>query len=377
MFPNANQARELEATLETHRRLYNAALDARQLCYETAGIALSCYDQCRWLTHQRKQNKWYAALNATSAVQTLRTLDKAYRRFFTGSGRPRFKSRDRFRSFRFSCDGHGGGCKVVNRKLRLQGVGLVRLRWHRELPDGCDIVAATILRECGKWFVCFTVEESPAAVERKSGVIGIDVGLKAFVTTSEGEAIGDSKTLDRNLKELRVRQRALSRCKIGSNTRKAVKARVTSLHAKVRHSRADMHHKVSRSLVDRYGIIAAERLNILGMLKNHRLARRISDAGWYQFITILTYKAASAGGQVIQVDPKNTTQACSACGEIVPKSLDVRIHSCACGCVLDRDVNAAKNILGRAVPGLANVNDGVESKAFAERRESSHEGTSR
>lgn len=320
---------------------------------------------------QRKSNKYLARLNFASATLTLRKLDWAYREFFrrckSGSraGRPRFKGRDRFRSFAFRfIKTWSDGCKIVDRKLRLQNIGTIRIRWHRELPEGGNIKQATILRNNDKWFVCFAVEVPAAEPTTKTESVGVDVGLKSFVTTSDGEQLGDSRSLETTLPELRRRQRALARCHRGSNRRQLVKRRVTRLHAKVKNVRRDMHHKVARSLVDRYGVIAAESLNVAGMLRNRRLARRISDAGWGQFIELLTGKAASAGCRVELVDARNTSQACSSCGVIVRKSLAVRVHKCACGCVLDRDHNAAINVLARAAPQNLNVNSSHGSKSL-------------
>ncbi len=362
LFTNANQERELARTLETHRRLYNAALDGKQLCWDTARVDWSFCEQCRWLTVQRRTNPHFAHLNGWSAQNTLRTLDKAFKAFFKRvkkggkPGYPRFRGKDRFNSFTFQMEGgKGGGCKIVNRKLRLQNIGTIRVRWHRDIPGDAKIRTATIVRENDKWFVCFSVEMAKPEPSCGFGSVGVDVGLKAFATTSEGDTLGDSRTLERNLKELRRRQRALSRCRRGSSRRQKVKKRVTTLHAKVRNTRKDMHHKVARTLVDRYDTIAVESLNIQGMLRNGRLARRIGDAGWFSFVTILSSKAEWAGAQVTQVDPKNTTQECSQCGAIVRKSLAVRVHRCECGLILDRDVNAAKNILARAEPGIANL----------------------
>lgn len=340
--------------LETHRRLYNAALDGRQLCWDTASAEWTYVDQCRWYTVQRRLNPYFARLNAWSAMQTLRRLDKAYRAFFRRGGYPRFKSCDRFKSFTFGMFGNGGGCKIVDRKLRLQYVGSIRIRWHRELPEGAKIKQAKILRDAGKWYVFFSLELANAEPSQLTESVGIDVGLKSFVTTSDGERLGDSRTLETVLPELRRRQRALSRCVRGSNRRQQVKQRVTRLHAKVRNVRLDMHHKVARSLVNRYGVIAAESLTVANMLRNRRLARRISDAAWGNFIGILVSKAEGAGCRVILVDAKNTSQQCSNCGEMVRKSLAVRVHKCECGCVLDRDENAAMNVLARATPKSRN-----------------------
>ena len=358
LFTNANQERELAIMLETHRRLYNAALDGKNLCFDTAGVDWTYYEQSAWFKIQRRSNPHFARLNFWSAQNTLRTLDKAFRAFYARCkkgekpGFPRFKNADRFNSFGFDMSGNGGGCKIVDGKLRIQNVGTIRVRWHRELEG--KVKQARIVRENGKWFVCFSVEIADAEPIANDKAVGIDVGLNAFVATSEGESLGDSKILARQQKEMRRRQRALSRSRKGSNTRKKTKKRVTTLHAKVRNTRKDTHHKVARSLVDRYGVIATESLNIKGMLRNSRLARSISDAGWGQFLGILSCKAESAGGQMISVNPKNTSQECSQCGALVKKSLAVRVHSCDCGLVLDRDVNAARNILARAVPGSVN-----------------------
>lgn len=364
LFTNANQDRELAIMLESHRRLYNAALDGKMLCWDTAKANWSFYEQSRWFTIQRKTNAHWQRMNFSSAEYTLHKLDRAYTAFFAGVkkrcvlGRPRFKGRDRFNSFAFKVAGKGGGCKLIDRKIRLQFVGTIRVRWHRELPAG-RVKQATFIREGTKWFVCLAVEIATPEPTSNSAGVGIDVGLKSFVTTSDGDSLGDSCTLETQLPELRRRQRALSRCKRGSNRRQLVKRRVTQLHTKVRNTRRDLHHKVARSLVDRYGVIAAESLNVVGMLRNRRLARRISDAAWGGFIEILKGKAESAGAQVILVDAKNTSQQCSNCGEIVRKSLAVRVHRCKCGCVLDRDTNAAINVLARAAPKSRNVGNSL------------------
>lgn len=348
LWTNANQDRELAITLETHRRLYNAVLDGKQLCWATAGANWSFREQSRWFAVHRKTNPYYARLNFSSAEQTLRRLDRTFERFYNRtSGYPKFKSRDRFNSFVYKCPAVASdGCKLIAGKLRLQHIGTIRVRWHRDLPSG-TLKQVCIVRENGKWYAVFAIAIPAPPLTVKTETVGIDVGLSSFVTTSRGDQLGDSRSLERALPELRRRQRSLARCRCGSNRRRKVKRAVTSLYAKARDSRRDMHHKVARSLVDRYGTIVAESLNVQGMLKNRRLARRISDAGWSGFLTILAGKAEASGGQVLLVDPKHTSQVCSACGATVRKSLAVRVHRCECGCVLDRDHNAAINILER------------------------------
>lgn len=373
LFTNANQERELAATLETHRRLWNQVLDGKMLCWETWKVNWSLYEQNKWYTIQRKVNPYYARLNYWSAEETLRNLDKAFRAFYRrvksgqAPGYPRFKGRDSFNSFCLGRTGHPNGWRLVAGKLLLQNIGTIRVRWHREIPADGVIKLVTIKRQAGKWFACFAMEVPRPTPAVKPAQVGIDVGLNSFVTTSDGESLGDSRSLERALPELRRRQRALSRCNRGSGRRKKVKRGLTIAYAKVREVRRDMHHKVARSLVDRHGVIVAESLNIQGMLKNRKLARRISDAGWFSFLEILASKAEQAGSQVVLVDPKMTSQTCSSCGAIVRKSLAVRVHKCECGCELDRDENAALNILARGTAWTAPGDVNTEGTLYGPR----------
>ncbi len=352
LYPNRDQERELNLTLETHRRLYNAVLDGKQLCWETAGVNWSWFDQYKWLKYQRQTHPWYSKLNCHSAMLTLKRLDNAYKNFFKKGGFPRFKSREAFTSFTFDIGNKGGGCKIVNEKLRLQNIGTIRVKWHRQIPSEAKLKQCDIVRDNDRWYAHFVVEEPDPPEHASSECVGIDLGLRSFITTSDGETIGNPRILEQNLQKIRRASRALSRCKKGSNRRKKVKKKLRNLHEKVRNTRKDEHHKISRSLVNRFGYIAAERLNIKGMLKNRRLSRQIIDAGWGNFIIILARKAESAGGKLILVDPKYTSQMCSQCGVLVEKKLSVRIHKCECGLTIDRDVNAARNILVGAQPEI-------------------------
>ena len=359
LFANANQERELAICLETHRRLYNAALDGKQLCWDTQRVDWSYNEQSAWFKIQRNSNAFFAKLNFGSAQQTLRRLDTTYKRFFKKSaGFPRFKSANRFNSFSYAMTGNGGGIKIVDRKLRLQGIGTIRVRWHRELPEGGKLKEAKIKRYAGKWYVCFAVEmpDAPKAVPPAARV-GIDLGIKKFVATSDDEMLGRSGTLKHALKELRRKQRALSRCERGSGVRAKRKLAVQKLHAKVASTRRDIHHKVSRHLVDRYGVIAAESLNIKGMVKNRRLARSIADAGWGQFIGILESKAESAGVQVVKVDARNTSRTCRICGhcEKDNRKTQESFECLKCGHSENADFHAAKVVLARAEPWIVNA----------------------
>lgn len=361
LYPNKTQARELERTLETHRRLYNDFLDDRIHCWECAGVSLNYAFQCRRFTILKRSNPHYQQVNSGSAQQTIRQLDMTFQAFFNRiikgekPGFPRFKGKGQFNSFRFGISGnHPNGFKLLDKKLRLQFIGTIRVKVHREMEG--RVKSATIKRENSKWYVVFTCDLGDVHVpESTNPPVGIDLGVRHFLTTSEGEHVENPRPLETNLKELRRRQRSVSRKKKGSNSQKKAKNRVRDLHWHIANQRRDFHHKTAKKLTDSYGFIAAENLNIQGMVKSRRLGHAVTDTGWGQFLTILGHKAESAGARLVLVNPQNTSQQCSNCGKIVQKDLSIRIHRCQCGTVLDRDVNAAKNILARAEPRGANA----------------------
>lgn len=346
--------------LETHRRLYNEALEQRITAYKEEEKSLSYYDQTKWFTERRKENEWYSRLSVSSARSALRNVDLAYKAFFrrvkSGEkpGFPRFKGR--FNSFTYLK--WKGGCGFRDNRLYLQYVGNIKIKLHREIEG--EIKTLCIKNEGGKWYAIFSCDLGDVEVSKKNGdAVGIDMGLKEFLTTSDGSTVANPRFQKDSLPELRRKQRALSRKKKGGKNRKKAAKQVARLHAKVANQRRDFHHKTARQLVNRYAFIAAEDLNIKGMVKNRRLSRSISDAAWGGFLTILAYKAESAGCRFESVDPKNTSQNCSNCGRKVPKKLSTRVHRCVCGHVEDRDKNAAKNILNRAWVGPAELNVGV------------------
>jgi len=358
LWTNANQERELAIMLETHRRLYNDALAQRQWFWDEWQISRTYEGQSGWFKDERKKNAYFERLNFSSAQGTLRRLDKAFANFFRrvkageDPGYPRFKGVDRFNSILFPS--HGDGIRLKGNRLRVQHVGTIRVCLHRE-KEG-KIKTLSLKREGDNWFAVVTCEvpETPK-VGNILPAVGLDVGLTHFVTTSEGEKIANPRFLKDALPELRRAQRSLSRKKKGGRNRKKAKRQVRRLHARVASLRHEHRHKVSNDLISRYGKIAVESLNVRGMVRNPRLARAISDVGWSAFVAVLTHKAERAGGEVKQVSPNCTSQACSACGENAPKDLHVRVHRCGCGLVLDRDQNAAINILNRAWPGTGQL----------------------
>jgi putative transposase len=366
LWSNVNQERELGIMLETHRRLYNAALGQRQWFYNEWQILRSYADQSGWFKDERANNRWFAAINFSSAQATLRRLDKAFQNFFRRikageePGYPRLKSADRFNSILYPS--HGDGIRLKGNKLRVQHVGTIRVCLHTEVEG--TIKTLGLKREADKWFLAVACEvPEPTSLSNVLPAVGLDVGLTYFVTTSEGEKIDNPRYLKDELSELRWAQRSVCRKKKGSNNRKKAKRRVARIHARVANLRREHQHKISNELISRYGYFAVESLNVRGMVRNHRLARAISDIGWASFVAVLTHKAEKAGGEVRTVSPNYTSQICSACGEVVPKTLAQRVHRCCGGLLLDRDQNAAKNILERAWPGTGQL--GISAAAAA------------
>ncbi|MBV8607769.1 MAG: transposase [Singulisphaera sp.] len=353
--PNASQGRDLETMCETHRRLYNACLDERKTVYETEKRTVKYTDQSAAFTKARKTNPFYANINFSSAQATMRRLDKAYKAFFRRAkakngkpGFPRFKGRDRFDSFEFPS--YGDGVRLNGTRLRVQAVRKeIKVILHREIVG--TIKAVTLKREAGKWYVVFSCElpDVPILPTDKPPV-GIDVGLESFLTDSYGTKEPNPRYLKDALPELRRKGRCVSRKKLRSkNRRKAVK-RLRKIHARVKNLRKEHHHHVALKLVRRFGFIAAECLDIQEMLGNGRLSRSISDAGWDGFLLTLRCKAESAGIEYVGVNARGTSQCCSRCGAVVPKTLFDRWHECPhCGLSLHRDENSAKEILRRGL----------------------------
>jgi len=356
------QRNELRVILEQQRWLYNEALGWRTFAYDVYGASVSFVDQCRWLTHLRSKDERLSCLPANIQRATLKRLDTAFSGFFgrvrrgEKPGYPRFRGKDRFDSFGFN---EFSGIRLTGKQLRFKGVsGGLKINLHRPLPAYEKILGCTFKQKANdKWEVCFVLRVPSPEKKPVQNAVGIDVGLTALATLSTGEEVPNIRPTSQAERKLRVSQRALSRCHRGSNRRAKVKAGVARIHETIRNTRGTYLHQVSADLVRRFDLIAVEDLNIKGLVQS-RLAKSITDAAWGRLRFMLTYKAECAGGQVIAVDARHTSQDCSRCGNRVAKALSERVHSCtSCGLVLGRDHNAALNILHRAVvrPALPNV----------------------
>ena len=353
LYPTTEHIEALNQQLDTHRWLYNQALEQRKTAWEEKKESIGYNQQAGWLTKERETNEYLTQVNVSSCQRTLKRLDRAFQSFFgrikTGEtpGYPRFKGRNRFDSFEFT---YSDGIKIKGDTLYIQHIGHVEICLHRAIEG--KIKTAIIKRKANQWFVCFSVECESHTQSNTGQCVGLDMGVKNLVTTSDGEFFSHPKHLRQSERNLRCAQRKVSRREKGSHRRQKAVIELKKVHEQIANQRRDTSHKIARSLVNRYDLIAVEDLQVKNMMQNHSLAKSIADASWSTFINILSFKAEDAGRQVVKVDPKYTSQACSRCGEIVQKDLSVRIHECLhCGLTLDRDVNAAKNVLKKALRG--------------------------
>lgn len=357
LLPTRRQHRALGAILESQRQLYNAALEERIDCYRKTGGGRTYIDQFKALTECRRELPEMAALPANLQRWTLKRLDDAYAGFFRRlkrgdkPGFPRFRAVSRWDSFGFA---EFSGIRWDGKRLRFAGMlGGLSVHLHRPLPGAPDAIKSCVFhREGRKWHVCFHVEVEAAEKRAVTTSVGVDLGLNVFAYCSDNVIVPNPRFSRSTEIEMRRRQRQLARCKRGSHNRQKAKERVAALHRKIVNQRTTWLHQQSAALVNRTDLVVAEDLQVANMVKNPHLARSISDAGWSKFLSMVSYKAERAGAIFVTVDPRNTSQKCSGCGELVPKSLAVRTHHCPhCGLVIDRDWNAARNILHAAVVG--------------------------
>lgn len=354
LYPTDDQTRELGIMLETHRQLYNAALEHRRYAWKARGRSVSYGDQAADLKQAFAENEYLKRTNYSSCQATLRRLDKSFTNFFRRvkeghpkPGYPRFKGRDFFDSVCFPA--YGDGVKLLGDRLRVQHVGKVKVKLHRPIKG--RIKTVSIKSEGDHWYAVFSCDLGDVSIPAHDGpVTGIDVGLERFLTAADGSFESNASYLKKELPELRRAQRSFARKKRGGKRRIKTRRRVRRIHRHVKNKRREHHHQTALKLVRRYGLIAVERLNVRGMLRNRRLSRAIQDAAWSGFLEILGGKAQKVGSRIVKVAARNSSQECSRCGAVVPKTLRNRWHSCGpCGLSLHRDHNSALVILKRAL----------------------------
>lgn len=370
LLPTKGQHKRLRSALDHTRDLYNAGLESRIAAYRKAGKSVSFNDHCRDLTELRRDPEW-AVYSVSLQRYPLKQLDLAFKAFFRRvrssaprSGYPRFKGREWFKTFGFSDE---YGWSVVGHRLRMKGIGSVRIHVHREMPGAP--ISCRISRNGKHWYALLTVEVACTDTRAERPEVGIDVGIVHLATLSTGEHVANPRHAARVWRKMRVTQRALARCKHGSRNRRKAKARLASVHAKVVNARTTYLHQVSARIAREFGELCVEKLSLSNMTRSVSgvgaaakagLNREIAGASFGRLKEMLRYKAERAGSKFIEVDPRYSSQTCAACGVVdrASRQSQSRFVCTGCGREENADVNAAQIIAlrgGVAAPGVVNV----------------------
>lgn len=350
IYPNKAQERHVRECLFLASLVHNAAIAERQIHYRNTGRSPSAYDQIKELPALKREDPRFQCIPANALQQVLLRVEKAYHAFFAKRARyPRFIRARYYRSLTFPKS--VGDFKVDERRVWLTKLGWMKARgqrcdWLKQWSPKSSVVE---LRPSGKWMLHVQCELADAKSKvSMGGEIGLDAGLASLIATSDGETVANPRHLRRAEARLRRLQCQLSRKKKGSRNRDRHRRLLARQYEKVRNARRDFNHKLSRKLVDEHGFIAVE--GGLHGLGRGALAKGVNDAAWGQLFRFIEYKAEETETLVVRVEPRGTSQECSQCRNMSPKDLADRIHSCPhCGLVLDRDINAAKNILARGL----------------------------
>ena len=365
LYPNEEQRVLLEKHFGSCRFVWNHFLALRNEVYTKTGKGMSQYEMTALLPQLKNENEWLREVNSQSLQASIQFLDGAFHKFFKNIARyPKFKKK-----------GHGGSFTVPqhftinDNHLTIPKFKMpIRMFAHRKIEG--KVKSLTITKTpSGKYFVSILSESGEKPPETKeiepNNTIGIDVGITAFLTTSDGIQIDNPKNLKKSEKKLAILQKRLSRKQKGSNNRNKARIKVATAHEHIANQRMDFHNRVSDSLLKAYDTVITEDLNVSGMMKNHHLAKSITDQGWHQFKTMLQYKMEWREAELIEIgrfDP--SSKMCSKCGNIKHDlKLSDRIYHCnACGLIIDRDLNAAINIrnmgfikVGKGIPELTPV----------------------
>jgi putative transposase len=351
-YPDPEQASVLNRTFGCVRVVWNRTLAWRQARYRTEQATTSYAQASAYLTAMKATAElgWLGEVSSVPLQQALRHQQAAFSGFFAGRSRcPRYKSR----TGRQCAEYTRSGFRYRDGRLFLAKMSTplaFAWSWPDVDPASVDPTTVTVSRDpCGRWYVSFAVEvPAPAPLPPAGAIVGVDLGVKDFAVTSDGQKIHNPRSLARRERSLARYQRRLARCQQGSANRARARAKVARAHRKVRASRTDFLHRTSARLVRDHDVIVIEDLAVQNMIRNRPLAKAISDCGWGSFRRLLEYKAAWAGRQLIVIDrfyPSSKT--CSECGhQLAELSLSTRAWQCpSCGTRHDRDVNAAKNIL--------------------------------
>lgn len=347
-YPNAEQVEQLAKEFGCARWVWNRGLVEKEYAYKQWNVNLSGFDISRHLTQYKKYENyaWLNECTATVLGQKLADLDKAFDNFFKGRAKfPKFKKKLHAQSIRYQLDQR----QIVKNYmpgelLRLPKLGKLDIKWS-QIPCGIPKMATVSKTASGKYFVSFMCEVEQQLLPVTGKVVGIDVGIKDVLVTSDGFHSGAPKFTYKYQRKLKKAQRDLSRKTKGSNSWKKQRIVVAKIHEKIANSRKDFLHKLTTKMVKENDVVCVEDLNVSGMMKNRNLSKAVADVGIFELNRQLEYKSCWYGKQVIKISRFfPSTKTCSACGTIKPMKLSERVYECGCGLSLDRDLNAAINI---------------------------------
>ncbi len=375
LFPTAEQEILLAKHFGCTRYVYNHFLNERKEQYQADKKSDNYYKQAATLTKLKKEEdtKWLKEVNSQTLQFALRSLDTAFLNFFRGNAQfPKFKSRKHKNTFTIPQFGKLEDGKIIIPKFK-DGI---KVKLHREVKGKIGKMSIT-KTPTGKYYVSIFTEQEVEELPKTNKQVGIDLGLKDFVITSDNKKYKNNRYTKKYAKQLKKAQQHLSRKQKGSNGFEKQKLKVAKIHEKIASCRLDTLHKVSKELVESYDLISIEDLNVKGMIKNHKLSKHIADASWGNFVTLLQYKCDWYGKELVKVNrfyPSSKT--CGECGWINQElKLSDREWTCkSCGAIHDRDVNASRNILKEGLKiisgGTLDNTDGDSNKTSVKKHKS-------
>jgi putative transposase len=360
-YPTDEQRHILAQTFGCVRFVYNWGLNTRSAAYKS-GVKLSYNDLAAMLADLKKEYPWLSHVSSVPVQQSLRHLDTAFKNFFEGRAKyPTFKKKQNSQSATYASNAFQWDGKHLTLAKMTEPLDI---HWHRDLPKDTKPSSVTITKDCAnRYFVSMLVEDTIEALPEVNQAVGLDLGLTSMVILSTGEAVGNPKFYAKSEKALAKAQRRHAKKKKGSKNRAKARLKVARVHVRINDQRRDYQHKLSTRIIRENQVICVESLAVKNLVKNHRLAKAISDVGWGEFVRQLEYKSQWYGRTLVKIDrffPSSKT--CSDCKHVLDSlALDIREWVCpVCGVVHERDINAARNIL---IEGLSVLAAGLVASA--------------